>query len=138
LGNLADGYRWVGQSDKAGETYDQAIASAYKELQVNPTDALTRSYLGTYYAKKGDTTQGLKFVQEAEAADPNDVSIIYNVAVVRALAGQDDRAIEDLRKAFRAGYPARFAQDDPDLKRLAGNARFRTLVEQSARPATSR
>jgi tetratricopeptide (TPR) repeat protein len=135
-GNLADGYRWVGQQDKATEAYDKAIALAYKDLQVNPADAFTRSFLGTFYAKKGDTAQGLKFAQEAEAADQTQVTILYNVAVVRALAGQDDRAIEDLRKVFKAGYPARFAQDDPDLKRLASNPRFQSLVEEATRSAT--
>jgi hypothetical protein len=49
--------------------------------------------------------------------------------VVRALARQDGEAIDALRKAFAAGYPARFAQDDPDLRRLASDPRFRRLVQ---------
>jgi eukaryotic-like serine/threonine-protein kinase len=131
LSNLADGYRWMGQTAKATETYDTAIGLAFKALQVNPNDADQRSYLGTYYAKKGDTEQGLRLVREAEVSAPDNVTILYNVAVVRALARQDDQAIAALRKAFKAGYPARFAQDDPDLKRLSADARFRALVEES-------
>ncbi len=130
LSNLADGYRWVGEADKARQTYDKAIALAFKALQVNPSDATTRSYLGTYYAKRGDPSEGLRLVQDAEAAAPDDVTILYNVAVVQALARRDDQAIEALRKAFKAGYPARFAQDDPDLKRLGADARFRALVQE--------
>jgi len=135
LSNLADGYRWVGQSEKAAATYDKAIALAYKALQVNPNASVTRSNLGTYYAKKGDGARGLKLVQEAEVADPTNVTILYNVAIVQALAGQNDQALAALRKAFKAGYPARFAKDDPDLKRLSGDARFRELVQDS-RPAS--
>jgi serine/threonine-protein kinase len=130
LSNLADGYRWLGQMDKARETYDNAIARAFKALQVNPNDAATRSQLGTYYAKKGETEQGLKLVREAEAAAPDNVTILYNVAVVLALAQQDDQAVEALRRAFKAGYPALFAEHDPDLKRLAANPRFRALVQE--------
>jgi tetratricopeptide (TPR) repeat protein len=136
MSNLADAYRWTGQNAKATETYDKAIALAYKALQVNPNSAETRCYLGTYYAKKGDAAQGLKLVREAEAADPNNVSILYNVAIVLALGGQDDQALAALRKAFKEGYPARFAKDDPDLKRLAGTPRFQSLI-QEFRPAAS-
>ena len=138
LSNLADGYRWLGEAQKAQETYDSAIALAFKALQVNPNDATTRSYLGTYYAKKGDTAQGLRLVLEAESAAPDNVTILYNVAVVRVLSRQDDQAIGALRKAFRAGYPARFAQDDPDLKRLVADNRFLALVQEfrSASPAS--
>jgi eukaryotic-like serine/threonine-protein kinase len=134
LSNLADGYRWLGQEEKAKETYDRAIALAYKALQVNPSDAVTRSRLGTYHAKKGDAAEGLRLVLEAEAADRNQLLILYDVAKVRMLAGQDDEALAALRKALTAGYPARFAQDDPDWKRLAGDPRFQALVRES-RPA---
>jgi eukaryotic-like serine/threonine-protein kinase len=135
LSNLADGYRWVGQPDKAKETYEQAIALAYKALQVNPSDAVTRSHLGTYLAKKGDVSEGLKLVLEAQAASPEHVLILYDVAVVRRLAGQDAEALTALRSAIKAGYPARFVQDDPDWKRLAADARFQALVKES-QPAT--
>ena len=103
LSNLGDGYRWVGQSQKAIETYDRAVALAYKALQVNPSNASARSYLGTYYAKKGDTAQGIRLVREAATADPNDVSILYNVAVVHALAGQPGPALEALERSLKAG-----------------------------------
>ena len=36
VGNLADSYRAAGQKDLASTTYDQAIALAFKDLQVNP------------------------------------------------------------------------------------------------------
>jgi tetratricopeptide (TPR) repeat protein len=136
LSNLADGYRWLGQDEKAKETYDRAIGLAYKSLQVNPSDAVTRSRLGTYHAKKGDAAEGLRLVLEAEAADRNHLLILYDVAKVRMLAGQDNEALAALRKALNAGYPARFAQDDPDWKRLVGDSRFKALVKES-RTATA-
>ncbi len=135
LSNLADGYRWVGQSDQATATYDKAIALAYKALQLNPTDAVTRSFLGTYYAKKGDTAQGLKLVREAEVADAANVNVLYNVATVHALAGQDDQAIAALRKAAKGGSSMRFAKDDPDFKRLTKDPKFQALLQDS-RPAS--
>jgi serine/threonine protein kinase/tetratricopeptide (TPR) repeat protein len=133
LSNLADDYRWLGNRQQANETYDKAIALAYKGLQVNPNDPATRVNLGTYYAKKGDFAQGLKFIDDVLAKNPGDQGYLYNAAIVHALAGQNEEALQALGKAFKAGYPAQFAKDDPDLRSLAGNPRFKALV-QEARP----
>ena len=134
LSNLADDYRWLGDKQKATETYDKAIQLAYKALTVNPNASTTRCNLGTYYAKKGDTAQGLKFIGAALEKDPTNPSFLYNTAVAQALAGHKDEALQSLRKAFKAGYPAAFAKDDPDLKVLKGDPRFETLVQEN-RPA---
>jgi tetratricopeptide (TPR) repeat protein len=134
LSNLADDYRWLGNRQQANETYDKAIALAYKALQVNPSDPATRLNLGTYYAKKGDFAQGLKFIDDVLAKNPGNQGYLYNAAIVHALAGQNEEALQALGKAFKAGYPAQFAKDDPDLRSLAANPRFKALV-QEARPA---
>ncbi len=134
LSNLADGYRWLNNSKQANETYDKAIALAYKSLSVNPNDPTTKVNLGTYYVKKGDFAQGLTFIKEVLGKNPDDQGFLYNAAVAHALAGHTEEALQALGKAFKAGYPPQFAKDDPDLRTLAGNARFKALV-QEARPA---
>jgi serine/threonine-protein kinase len=134
LSNLADDYRWLGDAQKARETYDRAIQLAYQALTVNPSSAVTRCNLGTYYAKRGDPGQGLKFVTEAVKTDPENPNFLYNLAVVQVLAGQPEPALQTLRKAFKSGYPVQFAKDDPDLRGLAGNSTFTALV-QEAQPA---
>ena len=134
LSNLADVYRWLGDRTKANETYDKAISLAYQALTVDPNDPTTRCNLGTYYAKKGDTAQGMKFIKEALAADPASPGFTYNSAVAHALAGQTEPAVQALRAAFKAGYPAAFAKNDPDLKILSSDPRFVAMTEN--RPAT--
>ena len=54
----------------------------------------------------------------------------YNAACARALAGEKDRAIEDLEKAFASGFaPDRSAAlQDPDLASVRDDPRFRKLV----------
>ena len=130
LSNLADGYRWLGDQAKANETYDKAISLAYQSLTVDPNNPMTRCNLGTYYAKKGDAAQGRKFIQEALAADPASPGFIYNSAIAHALAGQTEPALQALRAAFKSGYPAAFAKNDPDLKALTGDARFVAMTEK--------
>jgi len=134
LSNLADDYRWLGDRQKATETYDKAIQLAYKGLTVNPNDTATRLNLGTYYAKKGDFAQGLKFINEVLAKDSSDPNALYNAAIAHALAGEKDAALQALGKSIKAGYPPAFAKDDPDLRGLAGDPRFEALVKE-ARPA---
>ncbi|HEX7018710.1 MAG TPA: tetratricopeptide repeat protein [Gemmatimonadaceae bacterium] len=133
LSNLADCYRWVGNRQKAVETYDRAIALAYKALTVNPNNWTTRLNLGTYYVKKGDAAQGLKFITAALEHDASNPGYLYNLAVAHALTGDKPRALDALRKAFDAGYPAGFAKDDPDLRTLADDPAFSALLRRGAR-----
>jgi serine/threonine-protein kinase len=131
LSNLADCHRWLGNQQKAIQTYDQAIALAYKALTVNPNNWTTRLNLGTYYVKKGDAAQGLKFITAALEHDPSNPGFLYNLAVAHALTGDRNPALENLRKAFDAGYPAGFAKDDPDLRTLEKDPTFSALLRRT-------
>ena len=133
LGNLADGYRWLGQQDKAKATYDRAITLAYKALQVNPRDAGTMGFLGQYYAYKGEAQKGLNFIHRARSLDPNDIELIYKEAVIDAVAGKPQDAINNLRQAFQKGYPPEQAKNDPELKTLQSTPEFGKLLSEFAR-----
>ena len=128
VGNLADAYRWSGRADQAQATYDKAIGLAYKELQVNPHKTETMGGLALYYAKKGDSTQAFQFIRRARSIDPNSNQLIYNEAVVQALANHPDEAIKVLREAFQKGYSPEEASNDPELKSLEGHPAFGELL----------
>jgi eukaryotic-like serine/threonine-protein kinase len=129
MGNLADGYRWAEQPQKALATYDKAIALAYKQLAINPRDADTMGYLGQYLAKKGDPKRGLELVRRARSIDPTDVSLVYFQAVVECIAGQKSEALKDLHQALEQGYPAEEAQSDPELKSLQSLPEFAAMMK---------
>jgi tetratricopeptide (TPR) repeat protein/TolB-like protein/predicted Ser/Thr protein kinase len=128
--NLADAYRWSGRSEQAKATYDKAIALAYKELRVNPRDASILSNLGLFYAKKGSATQALNFIRQARGIDRNDVSLIYDEAVVESLSGDQRAALRALREALRKGYPAEEAQSDPELAKLQALPEFTAVLKE--------
>ncbi len=130
MGNLADGYRWAGDKEKAKATYERAIALAYKALQVNPRDAGTLGSLAVYYAKTGDSKRGLEFIGRARAIDANDTELLYKEAVVDAIAGQQADALKNLSLAFKSGYPVAQAKNDPELKPLEMNPDFGTLLAE--------
>jgi eukaryotic-like serine/threonine-protein kinase len=135
FGNLADAYRASGQKDKAMATYDKAIALAFKDLQVNPQNTGAMEDLALYYAKKGDTKQGMEFIERARGIDKKDVSLIYYQATVETLANKPQDALKSLREAFSKGYPVKEAVADPELASLQNLPEFQALVKQYGQPA---
>jgi serine/threonine protein kinase/tetratricopeptide (TPR) repeat protein len=133
VGNLAEAYSLVGQKDRAQTTFEQAISLAYKELQVNPRDAITKGRLALWYGKKGDVRQALKFIAEARALDPNNVDLIYYQAQAFALANDNANALMALQDAFKKGQPPAIAQAEPDLRDLQKDPGFQKLVREFAR-----
>jgi eukaryotic-like serine/threonine-protein kinase len=129
-GNLADGYRWNGQKEKSLATYDKAIALAYKELQVNPRNASTMGDLAGYYAKKGDRAQSIEWISRARSIDPNSVDLLYQAAIVHALADRPEDALKDLREAFQKGYSTEQARRDPEFGSLQHRPEFSNLLAE--------
>ncbi len=130
MGNLADAYRWSGQADRAQSAYNKAIGLAYKDLQVNPHGAETMGNLALYYAKKGDSSQALQFIRRARSIDPDSNQLMYNRAVVEALANHPEEAVKALGEAFQKGYSSEEARNDPELKSLEGRPEFEKLVTE--------
>jgi len=133
MGNLADAYRWTEQKGKALETYDKAIALAFKDLQVNPRDAKAMGYLALWYAKRGDDAHAREFIGRGRSIEQANVSLMYKEAVIDALAGRSKEAFTSLRQAFEKGYSPAEAKRDPELKNLQSQPEFDKLVREFAR-----
>jgi len=130
MGNLADAYRWSGQSANAAESYRKAIALAKTALAVNPRDAETMGMLALYCAKTGDAGQALSLAERARRLAPDDVTVIYDQAVAQAWARNPAAALQTLRQAFQKGLPPSYAHSDPQLDNLAHNPEFENLVKE--------
>ena len=130
VGNLADAYRWAGQKEKASATYDKAIALALKANEVNPNDATVLGSLAEYSAKKGDAGAAQSWMHRARAIDQNDNSLIYKEALVNALGGQKEAALQSLREAFQKNYSVAEAITDPEFKELRADPAFAKLVSE--------
>ncbi len=127
-GGLADAYRQAGQYEKAQATYDKAIELSYDQLQVNPQDADILGNLALYYARKGGAPKARKLITQARSIAPADNQLMYNEAVVEALAGHKEEALRDLQRALRNGYSAQEARDEPDLKPIRALPGFNALL----------
>jgi len=133
VGNLADAYRWAGDKNKANATYDQAIALAYKQLQVNPRDASALGHMALYNAKKGDVAQANDFIKRARTIDPSDVYLIYTSAIVAAIANDQKTAFDSLRSALQKGYATDDMEADPEFNALRGKPEYQALMKEFAR-----
>ena len=132
MGNLADGYRAVGQMERAKATYDKAITLAFKALRVNPRSATTMGDLALYFAKIGDVAQAMEFVQRARALDSSSVYLILTSAEVHALSNQPKEAIADLKKGLQQGLTPTSIESDPELESLRKRPEYQALMNQYA------
>jgi tetratricopeptide (TPR) repeat protein/TolB-like protein/tRNA A-37 threonylcarbamoyl transferase component Bud32 len=134
VGNLADAYRYSGQTDKAKETYEKAIALAFQELQVNPQNTDDLGDLALYFVKKGEPERGMEFIQRARGIDKRDVELIFTQATVEALANKPADAMSTLHDALSKGYPAKDVASNPDFAALQNRPDFQALIKQFSQP----
>jgi tetratricopeptide (TPR) repeat protein len=130
FGNLGDAYRQSGHSEQASAAYGKAISLAFQQLQVNPRSAATMGDLALYYAKKGDATNALQYIQQARSIDSGDLQLMYSEVQVKALVGKPEDAVKALRLALEKGYSAQEAWNDPELQKLQALPQFSQLVNE--------
>jgi len=130
FGNLGDAHRQSGHSEQASAAYGKAISLAFQQLQVNPRSAATMGDLALYYAKKGDATNALQYIQQARSIDSGDLQLMYSEVQVKALVGKPEDAVKALRLALEKGYSAQEAWNDPELQKLQALPQFSQLVNE--------
>ena len=136
MGNLASGYWWAGEKDKAFKAYDEAIVLASKELQVNPRDANVMGNLALYYAEKGDLKNGLTLISRArDIADS--VDLTYYDAEIQYLAGRKKEAANALQDALKKGYSLQIAKADPWFQNAFKEAEFQAVANTPPTPPAS-
>ena len=126
-GNLGDSYRLSGKQAEARKAYQQAIALAHADLATNPKSAAALGSLALYYARLGDKEQALEYIDRARAADPDNVNLQYNEALVRSEVGQSKEALKALEQAIKGGYSWKVAEAEPDFHSLRNDPQFRSL-----------
>ena len=69
-------------SERAPETYQNAIKLVKEELAVNPNDGDLRSSLAYYLANSGDHNNALSEILEARKLAPNNVEVLRRAVFV--------------------------------------------------------
>jgi len=128
-GLLATAYEATGRKAEAEAAHRRSLQLIEKHVELHPDDARA-IYLGANsLCQLGDKTRSLEWAARAMRIDPEEPSILYNVACVYALQGQTEEAMNCLEKAVQFGFGHKeWIVNDSDLTSLRSLPRFQTLL----------
>jgi serine/threonine protein kinase/tetratricopeptide (TPR) repeat protein len=126
---LVSVYHGLGREAEAEATERRALQLTEKHIEIHPDDPRAL-YLGaTILVRTGDHAKGLEWAARALAIDPDESSILYNVACVYALLGRTEEALVCLKKVTEQGtFYKNWAAKDSDLDSLRNDPRFHALL----------
>jgi serine/threonine-protein kinase len=124
-GNLADAYRWTPDlRSKAPDAYGKALSFGRRELSANTRNTRLRSRLAYYHAAVGEKDPALREITEALRVAPDDGYVLFQSALVYEQLRNRSTAINAVKAARRAGYPAEAILKAPVLADLRADPRY--------------
>jgi len=128
----AQSYRSLGQPEAERSAAERGLARAKRTLELNPDD-VRALYLGAVaLCKIGRVTEGREWAERALALEPDEPSVLYNVACYYTRAGEHERAIDLLERAVLPGSANRvWIEHDSDLDELRDLPRFKAYMERT-------
>ena len=132
-GNVGDAYARLNRPEDARQAWREAVGLDEQTLAINPNDATILARLALREAKLGERAAAESHITRALTFGANDAEVLYHSAVVRALAGDTERALDSLEQALKNGYGANVAAADRDLDAIRNTPRFRALVSSAGK-----
>jgi tetratricopeptide (TPR) repeat protein/TolB-like protein len=126
--NLGDAYLRVGKRQEAEAQFRRAMKLLKDQLGVNPEDARMLADMAICQAKLDIKEEALENIERATALEPRNTTLMYERAVVCALAGRTEDAIKHLDRALAYGYSRSEAERDPDLDVLREEPEYIRLI----------
>ena len=126
--NLGDAYIRLNRTADAMKAYQQAVKLAEAEVSVSPSDARALGRLAVYQAKARDYAAARRTLRRAEELAPTDEQVQQRAAVVHALAGRTNEALDAIARALAGGVPPRLIATEEDFDKLRPLPRFAQLV----------
>jgi non-specific serine/threonine protein kinase len=122
-------YHGLGRPLEAESTERRALQLIEKHIDSHPDDPRSL-YLGAgILARIGDHARSYEWAKRSLAIDPEETSILYNVACVYSLLGRTEDALTCLSKVMEHGtFFKNWAAKDSDLDSLRSDPRFHALL----------
>jgi len=122
-------YHGLGREAEAAATERRALQLTEKHIEIHPDDPRAL-YLGAgILVRMGDHKRGFDWARRALEIDPDETSILYNVACVYSLLGRTEEAIGCLEKVMEHGtFYKNWATKDSDLDSVRSDPRFQALL----------
>ena len=95
---------WRNRRGRRGERGDVTAAAGYWEqvLKAEPAHAEAANALGMLHLSQGRAAEAVRLLAIADAADPGQPALLFNLAAAKRVAGDTLGAIEALKKALEA------------------------------------
>jgi serine/threonine protein kinase/Flp pilus assembly protein TadD len=128
---LAEAYGGLGRKDESEVANRKGLEAAQRRLELFPDDGRALTLGASALVGLGEHKCGLEWAERALAADPEEPSILYNVACTYARLGHTERALDCLDEAVTFGFVQKgWIDHDATLDSLRSHPRFLTLLER--------
>jgi tetratricopeptide (TPR) repeat protein len=115
---------------EAREAFEKCLKKVDRHLQLNPDDVRAVYMKSGCLCSLGEYAEAVEWSDRALAMDPEEPSVLYNVACNYALLEETDKAIDCLEKAFRKGFGhVEWMENDPDFSFIRSHPRFKALMQ---------
>jgi tetratricopeptide (TPR) repeat protein len=122
-------FRALHREAEAHATFQQALKKIENHLQLNPDDVRAVYMKSGSFISLGDRVQGIEWSDRALSMDPEEPSVLYNVACNYALLNETEKALTCLEKAFDKGFGHKeWMEHDPDFLSIKNHSRFKALM----------
>jgi len=129
LALLATTYAGLGRTEDVIRTSRRAYDAARKHLELNP-DNPRALYMGAIsLTNLGESDKAREWNRRALAMEPDDPSVLYNIACAFAKEDQKNEAFGALGKAIDYGFGHwSWIENDPDFNSLRADPRFSEIL----------
>ncbi len=126
---MSGAYEGIGKKEEATKATRRAYDAARKHLELNP-DNPRALYMGAAaLSGLGESEKARDWARRAADMEPEDPSVLYNVACVFTMEGMTSEAVEVLTKAVDNGFGHwRWIEHDSSLDPLRGEPGFVALL----------
>lgn len=122
-------FRALHREAEARATFQQTLKIIENHLQLNPDDVRAVYMKSGSFISLGDRAQGIEWSDRALSMDPEEPSVLYNVACNYALLNETEKALDCLEKAFDKGFGHKeWMEHDPDFLSIKNHSRFKALM----------
>lgn len=127
--NLGDALRESGKDAEARDAYARAVPLARAVAIRESAGPMSHARLGLYCARAGKSECALAEAARLKGLEGASADVYMNAAVIYCITGQTDEAFKVLERAARLGITRTRIEKDPDLSGLAGDPRFKRILQ---------
>jgi adenylate cyclase len=123
----------LGNKERSLDAAKRAVAVAEKVLELKPDETRALYLAATPLMRIGREKEAHEWIERALFIEPDDPSVLYNVACFYAQTGEIEKALDCLDHARLPGMAnASWIENDADLDPLREHPRFKKLFSELA------